>query len=556
MTKKLGWAALGLLLLTIFALSWAPYGIKRYAESHYPVRVGGVNLHWGRVTFTQVILLRDDVSGTLDQVDVGRDKTIRITGGTLIVDLNRQKPESSTATSSRHIEGVGLRVGVHKGEAEATLEKVRFDEQEVCFETGSLSYKTYHAQVTEGCVSRSDKMVRAKRIEVPFELPFTVPHVEKQQTLKIEGVQVNPVTSVLSWTQASLLPFIEVKGAGSAHLAADQTLLLATDNLVVNHPWISPEAVTFARVSLMAPKSLLKGEGELSMTDGPVQVLFEPSKFHLSGRDTCNNWVEALPTPLPLALQQAAGHFSGNLAFEVSRDPSPHFDVKESCRFECTAEPIKSLKSGRVQYMAYDKDDKLFERTIGPGTKDWVSIASLPPHVPKAFITLEDPGFPSHRGIIPQALENSFKDNLKLGRFFRGGSTITMQLAKNLWLRRSKTIGRKAQEALLTTALESCLSKSEILELYMNAVEMGPNLYGIGAASHAYFHKDAADLEPEEAFYLASILPHPRKALAPDRGGLASVRALMRNLGANGLLNDALVPVRDDEVNAAGWDAD
>jgi hypothetical protein len=309
-------------------------------------------------------------------------------------------------------------------------------------------------------------------------------------------------------------------------------------------------------MSISAPRSLLKGEGVLGVTDGPVQVLIEPSKFHISGKESCNNWVEAMPTPMPIALQQAKGHFTGDLSFEVKRDPTPSFRVKESCRFECGAEPIKSLKSGRVQYMAYDKDDKMFERTTGPGSKDWVSIASLPPHIGKAFITLEDPGFLSHHGIIPQALENSLKDNLKLGRFFRGGSTITMQLAKNLWLKRDKTVGRKAQEALLTLALESCLSKAEILELYMNVVEMGPNLYGIGPAAKRYFHKEVADLEPDEAFYLAALLPHPRKAIPPESGGLEQVRGLMRTLGARGLINEALVPVRDSEVDRSGWDAD
>ncbi len=555
MLKKLSWAAVGLLLLVIFLLSWAPYGIKSYAERHYPVHIGSVKLHWNHVTFFAVDVEREGVRGLVTQVDADWSRNVRITGGQLTIDVDRLKSNSST-TKTGSLEGVDLAIHLKKGGIQGSLEGSRFNANEVCFNTGDLSYKGRHALVTEGCLSRSDKKVKAKRVEIPFELPFEIPHVEKKQTLKIEGLHADPTARTVWCESASVLPFLNIKGTTSAHLTEDQTLLAGADNIEINHPWIAPEAVTFEHMSLLAPASLLKGEGQLGVTSGPAQVLIEPSKFHLSGKEKCNDWVEAMPTPLPEALQQAKGHFTGDLSFEVSRDPTPHFEVKESCKFECSAEPLKSLRNGRVRYMAYDKDDKLFERTIGPGTKDWVSIESLPPHVGKAFITLEDPGFLGHRGIIPQALENSFKDNLKLGRFFRGGSTITMQLAKNLWLKRSKTIGRKAQEAVLTTALESCLSKAEILELYINAVEMGPNLYGIGAASKRYFHKDAADLEPDEAFYLASILPHPRKAVPPESGGLERVRGLMRTLGARGLINEALVPAKEDELDRSGWDAD
>jgi hypothetical protein len=553
MIKKLGWATLGLLLLIIFLLAWTPYGLKRYAENRYPVRIGGIALNWGRVTFSNVAVEREDIKGLLNIVEVDWHRNVQITGGTLEVDLDKFKKNESSSSKTESLEGSGLVIKVKKRDAEGTLNAARFDAKQICFDTGDLRYKGSSAEVTEGCLSRSDKKLTAKRVEIPFELPFEIPRIEKKQVLKIESVHADPRAKTVWCESASLLPFLKVKGPATASLGEDQTLLASADHIEVLHPWVAPEVVTFGHVSIRAPKSLLTGEGQLNVTSGPAEVTIEPSKFRLSGKDSCNNWIEALPTPLPEALQQAKGHFSGDLSFEVSRDPSPHFAVKESCRFQCDVDPLKSLRGGRVRYMAYDKDDKLFERTIGPGTKDWVSISSLPPHIGKAFITLEDPGFLSHRGIIPQALENSFKDNLKLGRFFRGGSTITMQLAKNLWLKRSKTIGRKAEEALLTTALESCLTKSQILELYINAVEMGPNLYGIGAASKHYFHKEAADLEPEEAFYLAAILPHPRKAVPPESGGLERVRSLMRTLGANGLLNETLVPL---QVDSTGWVTD
>jgi hypothetical protein len=557
MTKKLGWAALGLLLLFIFLLSWAPYGVKAYAERHYPVKIGAVKLHLSHVVFVNVLVDRDGVRGSLHRVRADWSKNVVVEGGALTVNLDTLKSsEGSSAPTTGSLEGVGLKVTVKKGEAEGTLEDVRFDAKQVCFKTGSFSYQAHKAAVTEGCVSRGDKKLTAKRVEIPFELPFEVPRIEKHQAVKIEGVKVDPSSKVLTFDAARLDPFFEATGPATARLTPDEVLLLALDRLKVDHPWISPEPVTFSHVTLSAPKSLVHGKGEIRVGIGPVVVEIEPWSFHVLGHDTCNHWVEAMPEPMPEALQQARDHFSGDLSFEVKRDPSPHFEVHDKCKFECSAEPIKSLRSGRITYMAYDKNDKLFARTTGQATKDWIPIALLPPHVPKAFVTMEDPGFLGHHGIIPQALENSFKANLQLGRFFRGGSTISMQLAKNLWLRRHKTIGRKAQEALLTTALESCLTKSEILELYLNVVEMGPNLYGIGPASKQYFDHPAEDLEPDEAFYLASILPHPRRAIKPGAGGLERTRSLMRTLAARGFINDDLVPIRDGEVDSSGWDTE
>lgn len=557
MMRKIGWAFLALVLLAVFGFSWAPFGIKSYVEKHYPgVKVGTVLVRWGFLAFKGVSVDRPGVKGSLTWVLVDWDKNIKVHGGHLTVEPDELEKKPKGGESKSSLEGTDLRVTVKKGDAEGLLEDTRFDAKEVCFKTGSFSYKSNKATVTEGCVSRGDHQVRAKHVEVPFELPFELPRIEKQQVLKIDGVKVNPNKLSVSFEAASLLPFFKTDGPSTAHLTPEKTLFFATDRLEVNHPWMSPEPVVFSHVWLSTSPGIMDGHGVITVGVGPVTVSVEPWTMHIMGRDTCDKWVEAMPTPLPEALDQAKGHFSGELSFEVKREPSPHFSVKNTCKFECSAEPIKSIRSGRIKYMAYDKDDKLFERVIGPGTKDWVPIAILPPHVPKAFITMEDPGFLGHRGIIPQALENSLKDNLKLGKFFRGGSTISMQLAKNLWLRRHKTLGRKTQEALLTTALESCLSKDQILELYLNAVEMGPNLYGIGAAAKHYFDKEANRLEPEEAFYLASILPHPRKAIPPASGGLERTRSLMRTLADRGFISDALVPLREDEVDSSGWETE
>ncbi|MFA5054037.1 MAG: biosynthetic peptidoglycan transglycosylase, partial [Parcubacteria group bacterium] len=154
---------------------------------------------------------------------------------------------------------------------------------------------------------------------------------------------------------------------------------------------------------------------------------------------------------------------------------------------------------------------------------------------------LEDPGFLSHTGVISQAFENSLIDNLKLGKFYRGGSTITMQLAKNLWLSRDKTLGRKIQEVFLAQAIESCYTKDEILELYLNVVEMGPSIYGLQAGTKHWFDKDPMQLNFVEAFWMASVLPRPRTAVKPK--DFASTRRLIEQLTGEVVHDDESTPV-------------
>jgi len=131
---------------------------------------------------------------------------------------------------------------------------------------------------------------------------------------------------------------------------------------------------------------------------------------------------------------------------------------------------------------------------------------------------------------------------MKLGKFFRGGSTLTMQLAKNLWLSRTRTIGRKVQEAILTVALESTLPKDKILELYLNVVEFGPDIYGIGPASRTLLHKEPMTLSIPESLYLVLRLPAPNNSASYEqKKGL--IKRLMDNIAASGKVPAELIEV-------------
>jgi monofunctional biosynthetic peptidoglycan transglycosylase len=140
----------------------------------------------------------------------------------------------------------------------------------------------------------------------------------------------------------------------------------------------------------------------------------------------------------------------------------------------------------------------------------WVSYARISPHLKRAVLVSEDSAFWQHDGVDYGQLKESMAANLLRGAFVRGGSTITQQLAKNLYLSPSKNPVRKLRELLIARRLEIELSKQRILELYLNVIEWGDGIYGAEAAARTYFRKSAADLGPYEAALLAGALPNPR----------------------------------------------
>lgn len=151
---------------------------------------------------------------------------------------------------------------------------------------------------------------------------------------------------------------------------------------------------------------------------------------------------------------------------------------------------------------------RLFE---GEGIKsEWVPLRQISPHLIRSVIALEDSRFCSHDGVDWVEMSDAVSDHLKGGRL-RGASTISMQTAKNLFLWPGRAFLRKAIEAPLTFMIEAILGKRRILEIYLNVVEWGPGIYGIEAASRAYFRKPAVSLTPWQAGLLAGILPNPRR---------------------------------------------
>jgi len=141
----------------------------------------------------------------------------------------------------------------------------------------------------------------------------------------------------------------------------------------------------------------------------------------------------------------------------------------------------------------------------------WVPYARISPYLIQAVLIAEDDKFLRHSGFDLRIIWNAFKRNIEAGRIKYGASTITQQLAKNLYLSPSKNPLRKIREAILTWRLEANLSKRRILTLYLNLVEWGEGVFGAEAAADHYYGCAAADLSPEQAARLAACLPNPRK---------------------------------------------
>jgi monofunctional biosynthetic peptidoglycan transglycosylase len=140
----------------------------------------------------------------------------------------------------------------------------------------------------------------------------------------------------------------------------------------------------------------------------------------------------------------------------------------------------------------------------------WVAYEQISPHLKRAIVAAEDAKFLGHEGFDWEASQQAHETNLKKGRIVAGGSTISQQLAKNLFLSGSRSPWRKAQEAVITVMLENMMGKRRILEIYLNVIEWGEGVFGAEAAARHYFRVPAAELSAEQAARLAAMVPNPR----------------------------------------------
>ena len=240
---------------------------------------------------------------------------------------------------------------------------------------------------------------------------------------------------------------------------------------------------------------------------------------HVTIQDVrCDVLHQAIPTALAPHLRDF--HFDGHFGFdaELRFDTRALDDLTLEIRQGgvCRASSVPEWATRQhfqreFRYTVYDPEGKPREETTGPGSGHYTALDDISPFMQVAVLTSEDGGFYHHHGWSKNAIRRALIANLKAGRFRQGASTISMQLAKNLFLSRDKTLSRKLEELVLTDYLEQTFQKSEMMELYLNIIEFGPDVYGITNAARYYFGREPEELQLAECMFLTSLLPSPVK---------------------------------------------
>jgi len=310
----------------------------------------------------------------------------------------------------------------------------------------------------------------------------------------------------------------------------------AVKNLLLNHPALSATNVVIPSGSIDA--NLFVGDKYVALDSSSVihlkkldihpylkyklsPVKMYTLKVHTDWQDA-QNFFDSFPTGLFESLDgiQVAGKLRYNMHFFM--DTSNPDDLQ----FESglAKQNFRILKFGKVDlsrlnrefvYTPYEKGKPMPPRNISTNNPNFTSINNISPNLRYAVMTAEDPSFLTNRGFVQESLRKSIAEDFKEKRFKRGGSTISMQLVKNAFLSRQKTLTRKFEEILIVWLIQNgqIMTKDRMLEVYFNIIEWGRNVYGIGEASRYYFGKSPSELTLGESIYLASIVPSPKHGL-------------------------------------------
>ena len=305
-------------------------------------------------------------------------------------------------------------------------------------------------------------------------------------------------------------------------------------NFTINHPKIASKDVVIKKANFNY--NFLFGENFIAIdSSSTVQlnaIKFNPYVSYNNETDKIYTLKIAIPkmkaqdfiTSLPDGLfthfegMEATGNFTYNLNFIFNKN-KPNaivFDSKldkENLKITKYGEANLNKLNGEFIYRAIIKGVPQRPILVGAANPNYTPLNQISPYLRKSVLTTEDPSFFSHKGFINEAFKQSIVKNIRTKKFARGGSTISMQLIKNAFLTREKTLSRKLEEILLVYIMENnrIVSKERMLEVYFNIIEWGPNVYGIGEASTFYFEKNPSELTLNECLYLANIIPSPKK---------------------------------------------
>ncbi len=532
----------------------APSAARWYVEKHYPgVTIHGeVDVHLDRLVFTGVRVARTGLDATFDRVTVRRNESIEAEGGEATY-LFGASPKDEREVTSRRITIKGLRkLTVRGSDYGMTLTGARYDGQELCFDTAEFDHPKLRGSAERGCAKKDKSEAWAAKVTTHLTTPIVIPEFPREGDLVVTDAHV-------WWTKEDQTLRASAKSITYGPLEAQEAALnhgegetrAYAQKLVLSHPWLAPWPLDFNQGIEAVYRAGPDLKPRIDLVVNKLRLTIQPEDWSFQFADTCQGVIDALPPKLAEPLTGVQWK-NGELVIEARAKDPVKVRIGHKCQAICSSPMLKALH-GQFTYEVYDSKNQRVARKVGPGTLNWTPLPAVVKDMVTATMVMEDPGYLHHRGYIAQAFENSLKDNIKTGKFLRGGSTITMQLAKNLWLYRDKTLTRKLQELLLAVALESCFSKDQILELYLNVVEFGPDIYGIGAAARHYFKVDASALTPKQAFYLASILPRPRKAAPPTKDTMDRIEKLMKLLAKNGFIPETMLDAPDEGPDTSDW---
>jgi hypothetical protein len=369
-----------------------------------------------------------------------------------------------------------------------------------------------------GSIERGKRRLELRLLPQRGNGPASMPFVERQWGLKIDF--------------ASLAVVLHSRGRKGGVLRLDGSL--AVSGLTLNHPRIAAEDVNLQNASVdyalrigadfvelgqptRAKFNKLSFAPYLKFKGGPAGQLtlkLEQTRFK------ADDFFSSLPAGLftRLAGMQTSGELAYHFDFFID------FTRPETLTLEAGLEKLdfRIKRFGRIDfravnapflYTAYEKDQARRSFMVGPENPDFRSLDRMPPFLKNAVLISEDGAFFGHNGFLLEPFKESIAANLREKRFVRGASTISMQLVKNLYLKRQKTIARKLEEMLITWLIEEnrLLTKERMFEIYLNIIEWGPLVYGAQEAARFYFDKDVADLTLAEAIFMASIIPRPKR---------------------------------------------
>jgi hypothetical protein len=356
------------------------------------------------------------------------------------------------------------------------------------------------------------------------------------------------------------------KSSGELHIDGFTSIT----NFRINHPKIASKDVVIKNARF--DYRFLLGADFISVDSSSTvqfnQIKFRPYLSYDTEADTLYKLKVTIPkmkaqdfiSSLPDGLfshfigMQAEGTFDYTLDFKFNKNKPNQlvFDSnlrKENLKITKYGEANLTKLNGEFVYKAIIKEVLQRPILVGSSNPNFTPTDHISPYLKKCVLTTEDPSFFSHRGFINEAFKQSIVKNIKTKKFSRGASTISMQLVKNVFLTREKTVSRKLEEILLVYLLENnhIVNKDRMLEVYFNIIEWGPNVYGIGEASRFYFQKSPSELTFKECLFFARIIPSPRKFMYQfnDQGKLRDYGTKQDSFLTNIMIRRGLLSVED-----------